>query len=280
MNSINSINDYRYQNDDWATWEFVAFGEGTCNGSKVIFGLTKIINRYPICSGKLLYTFLLITAKCRWRSTKFTSIGSRMVRGGGPRNMKYKGPPVAAIFFMTSFNRDRGGAMAPLAPPLDPQLFTYQKTALACPHLIYALTVADPGEGGQGGHGPTLHSKNRPKKDAAAYISCFLAPPLSKVSGSATVLWQTSSVFRLHHLQNGAHFRLWCRLYSHNTSRTHHIPGYSSSRYCSHWRRFLNLKATHCLEISDVESGDVSGFSEFCNNPVDSKSLVRCILNC
>ena len=42
--------------------------------------------------------------------------------GGGPRNIKYKGPPMAAIFFMTSFNRDRGGAMAPLAPPLDPQL--------------------------------------------------------------------------------------------------------------------------------------------------------------
>ena len=38
-------------------------------------------------------------------------------RGGGARNMKYKGPPVAAIFFMTSFNRDRGGGMAPLAPP-------------------------------------------------------------------------------------------------------------------------------------------------------------------
>ena len=37
--------------------------------------------------------------------------------GGGPRNMKYKGPPMAAIFFMTSFNRDRGGAMAPSAPP-------------------------------------------------------------------------------------------------------------------------------------------------------------------
>ena len=36
--------------------------------------------------------------------------------GGGARNMKYKGPPVAAIFFMTSFNRDRGG-MAPMAPP-------------------------------------------------------------------------------------------------------------------------------------------------------------------
>ena len=47
-----------------------------------------------------------------------------MVKGGGPRNMKYKGPPMAAIFFMTSFNRDRGGGMAPLAPPLDPQLTT------------------------------------------------------------------------------------------------------------------------------------------------------------
>ena len=29
---------------------------------------------------------------------------------------------MAAIFFMTSFNRDRGG-MAPLPPPLDPQLW-------------------------------------------------------------------------------------------------------------------------------------------------------------
>ena len=29
--------------------------------------------------------------------------------GGGPRNMN--------IFFMTSFNKDRGGGMAPLAPP-------------------------------------------------------------------------------------------------------------------------------------------------------------------
>ena len=55
------------------------------------------------------------------------SIGYRMVRGGGgARNMKYMGPPVAAIFFMTSFNRDRGGGgMAPLAPPLDPQLGLY-----------------------------------------------------------------------------------------------------------------------------------------------------------
>ena len=33
-----------------------------------------------------------------------------MVRGGGGgRNMKYKAPRMAAIFFMTSFNRDRGG---------------------------------------------------------------------------------------------------------------------------------------------------------------------------
>ena len=45
-----------------------------------------------------------------------------MVRGGGARKMKYKGPPMAAIFFMTSFNRDGGGGHAPLAP-LDPQLF-------------------------------------------------------------------------------------------------------------------------------------------------------------
>ena len=36
--------------------------------------------------------------------------------GGWARNMKYKGPTMAAIFFMTSFNRDRG-AMAPLPPP-------------------------------------------------------------------------------------------------------------------------------------------------------------------
>ena len=40
-----------------------------------------------------------------------------MVRGGGPRNMKYKGPPMAAIFFMTSFNRDRGGPWPPWLPP-------------------------------------------------------------------------------------------------------------------------------------------------------------------
>ena len=33
-----------------------------------------------------------------------------MVRGGGgSRNMKYKGPPMAAIFFMTSFNRTGTG---------------------------------------------------------------------------------------------------------------------------------------------------------------------------
>ena len=43
------------------------------------------------------------------------SIGSCKVRGGA-RNMKYKGPLMAAIFFMTSFNRDRG-AMTPLPPP-------------------------------------------------------------------------------------------------------------------------------------------------------------------
>ena len=36
--------------------------------------------------------------------------------GGGARNMKYKGPLMAAIFFMTSFYRD-GGAWPPWLPP-------------------------------------------------------------------------------------------------------------------------------------------------------------------
>ena len=55
-------------------------------------------------------------AECN-RSKSSYSIGSSMVRGGGPRNMKYKGPPMAAIFFMTSFNRDRGGPWPPWPPP-------------------------------------------------------------------------------------------------------------------------------------------------------------------
>ena len=37
--------------------------------------------------------------------------------GGRARNMKYKGPPMAAIFFMTSFNRDGGGRHGPLGHP-------------------------------------------------------------------------------------------------------------------------------------------------------------------
>ena len=41
---------------------------------------------------------------------------------GRARNMKYRAPQVAAIFFMTSFNRDRG-AIAPLPPPPDSQLY-------------------------------------------------------------------------------------------------------------------------------------------------------------
>ena len=42
--------------------------------------------------------------------------------GGGERNMKYKGPPMAVIFVMTSFNRDRagGGGAWPLAPSPPP----------------------------------------------------------------------------------------------------------------------------------------------------------------
>ena len=36
---------------------------------------------------------------------------------GGARNMKYKPPHAAAIYFMTIFYRQRGAAMAPLPPP-------------------------------------------------------------------------------------------------------------------------------------------------------------------
>ena len=42
-----------------------------------------------------------------------SSIGSMIVRGEGARIMKYKRPWMAAIFFMTSFNRDSGGAWPP-----------------------------------------------------------------------------------------------------------------------------------------------------------------------
>ena len=45
-----------------------------------------------------------------------------MVGGGEPRNMKYKAPRMAAIFFMTSFNRDRGAWPLAPPPPPDPQL--------------------------------------------------------------------------------------------------------------------------------------------------------------
>ena len=47
---------------------------------------------------------------------------------------------MAAIFFMTSFNRDRGG-MAPLAPPLDPQLGILQK--LLPPYTFLNIAFVD-----------------------------------------------------------------------------------------------------------------------------------------
>ena len=53
---------------------------------------------------------------CTCQRNTYISIGSSMVRGGGgATNIKYKGLPMAAIFFMTSFNRDRGGH-GPLGP--------------------------------------------------------------------------------------------------------------------------------------------------------------------
>ena len=60
--------------------------------------------------------FLLISAAF------IRSIGSSgRVGGGGPRNMKSMGLPLAAIVFMTYFYRG-WGTMAPSAPPLDPLL--------------------------------------------------------------------------------------------------------------------------------------------------------------
>ena len=40
---------------------------------------------------------------------------------GGPRNIKYKPPRIAAIFFLTYFYRPGGGAWPPWPPP-DPLL--------------------------------------------------------------------------------------------------------------------------------------------------------------
>ena len=58
-----------------------------------------------------------ITYPCQVGEWGYRQHRIQVVRGGGgARNMNYKGPPVAAIFFMTSFNRDRGGH-GPLAPP-------------------------------------------------------------------------------------------------------------------------------------------------------------------
>ena len=37
--------------------------------------------------------------------------------GGGARNIKCKAPQMVAIFFIASFNRNRGGGHGPLAPP-------------------------------------------------------------------------------------------------------------------------------------------------------------------
>ena len=68
------------------------------------------------------------------------SIGSRMVRGRRPRNMKYKAPRMAAIFFITSFNRDRGA----LAPMPSPWIRSWSRGINAAPsHLLPKQEVKD-----------------------------------------------------------------------------------------------------------------------------------------
>ena len=52
------------------------------------------------------------------------SSGSRNFGGGWPTNMKSMPPLAVAIFFMTTFYRPRGGAMAPLAPPGSTTVFS------------------------------------------------------------------------------------------------------------------------------------------------------------
>ena len=75
----------------------------------------------------LLYHVLWLAAKCNrpqshgvmasWKCVLF-SASDPVLSGGGARNTKYKAPQVVAIFFMTSFNRDRGrGAWHPCPPP-------------------------------------------------------------------------------------------------------------------------------------------------------------------
>ena len=55
-----------------------------------------------------------------------------MVRGGGARNMKYKAPRMAAIFFMTSFNRDREEPWGPAGSAAEIQLkLHFRKDSIA-----------------------------------------------------------------------------------------------------------------------------------------------------
>ena len=68
------------------------------------------------------------------------SIGSSMVRGGGAINMKYKGPPMVAIFFMSSFNRDSGGGAWPPCPP-PPQIRSWQSTHCSIHRAVHKKNV-------------------------------------------------------------------------------------------------------------------------------------------
>ena len=53
----------------------------------------------------------------------------------GPGNMKYKAPPMPAIFFMTSFNRD-GGGMVLMASP-----WICSCVAVACRAILCKRTL-------------------------------------------------------------------------------------------------------------------------------------------
>ena len=68
--------------------------------------------------------------------------------------MKYKAPRMVAIFFMTSFNRDKGGGHGPMVPPppgsaadrvkFELQSFLYIIQSTNLPPTYFELTAPNP----------------------------------------------------------------------------------------------------------------------------------------